>query len=119
VFNLSKAQKRSFLLSDNRIGLDARVDRKALAGQIPELTLLFEEARLTLSDTGFEVAEIDVLVIDFARCARGRPGCRAPAADRTLRARIHAKPAPGPEGWPARPPGPRPAGRREHPHLLK
>jgi hypothetical protein len=25
VFNLSKAQKRSFLLSDNRIGLDARL----------------------------------------------------------------------------------------------
>lgn len=65
VFNLSEAQKRSFLLSDNRVGLDARLDRKALAGQIPELTLLFEEAGLTLSDTGFEVAEIDALVIDF------------------------------------------------------
>ncbi|MCJ2022353.1 DNA modification methylase [Methylobacterium sp. E-065] len=65
IFNLSEAQKRSFLLSDNRIGLDARLDRKALAGQIPELTLLFEEAGITLSDTGFEVAEIDALVIDY------------------------------------------------------
>ncbi|MGH1573445.1 ParB N-terminal domain-containing protein [Methylobacterium sp. P31] len=65
VFNLSEGQKRSFLLSDNRVGLDARLDRKALAGQIPELTLLFEEAGLTLSGTGFEVAEIDALVIDY------------------------------------------------------
>ncbi|MGU3663334.1 site-specific DNA-methyltransferase [Methylobacterium sp. A49B] len=65
VFNLSEAQKRSFLLSDNRVGLDARLDRKALASQIPELTLLFEEAGLTLCDSGFEVAEIDALVIDY------------------------------------------------------
>lgn len=65
IFNLSEVQKRSFLLSDNRIGLDARLDRKALAGQIPELTLLFEEAGISFSDTGFEVAEIDALVIDY------------------------------------------------------
>lgn len=65
VFNLSEAQKRAFLLSDNRIGLDARLDRKALAGQMPELTLLFEEVGLTLGDTGFEIAELDALVIDF------------------------------------------------------
>lgn len=65
VFNLSQVQKRAFLLSDNRVGLDARLDRKTLAAQIPELTLLFEDAGLTLSDTGFEVAEIDTLVIDF------------------------------------------------------
>ena len=65
VFNLSEAQKRSFLLSDNRIGLDARLDRKALAGQIPELTLLFEDAGFTVCDSGFEVAEIDALVLDY------------------------------------------------------
>ncbi|MCJ2073121.1 site-specific DNA-methyltransferase [Methylobacterium sp. J-030] len=65
VFNLTEAQKRTFLLSDNRIGLDARLDRKALADQVPELTLLFEEAGLTLNDTGFEIAELDALVIDF------------------------------------------------------
>jgi hypothetical protein len=65
VVGLSEAQKRFFLLSDNWIGMDARLDRKALANQTPELILLFEEAGISLYDTDLEVAEIDALVIDY------------------------------------------------------
>jgi DNA modification methylase len=65
VFGLSEAQKRAFLLADNRIAADAGWDRKKLAQQIPELTVLFEEAGLTIEDTGFEIAEIDEIVLDF------------------------------------------------------
>ena len=66
VFGLSEAQKRAFLLSDNRIGEDARLDRKRLAQQLPELTVLFQEAGFEISDTGFEIAELDGLTVDFA-----------------------------------------------------
>ena len=66
VFGLSEAQKRAFLLSDNRIGEDARLDRKRLAQQLPELTVLFQEAGFEISDTGFEIAELDGLAVDFA-----------------------------------------------------
>jgi len=65
VFGLSEAQKRAFLIADNRIGADAGWDRKKLAKQIPELTVLFEEAGLTIEDTGFEIAEIDEIIADF------------------------------------------------------
>ncbi|MBP1178445.1 DNA modification methylase [Methylobacterium sp. PvR107] len=66
VFGLSEAQKSAFLLSDNRIGEDARLDRQRLAKQIPELTILFQEAGFEISDTGFEIAELDALTLDFA-----------------------------------------------------
>ena len=65
VFGLSEAQKRAFLLADNRIGADAGWDREKLAKQLPELTVLFEEAGLTIEDTGFEIAEIDEIIADF------------------------------------------------------
>ena len=65
VFGLSEAQKRAFLLADNRLAADAGWDRKKLAQQIPELTVLFEEAELTIEDTGFEIAEIDEIIADF------------------------------------------------------
>lgn len=65
VFGLSEAQKRAYLLADNRVSEDAKLDRKALADQLPELGLLFEEAGLELTNTGFEVAELDSLVFDF------------------------------------------------------
>ena len=65
VFGLSEAQKRAFLLADNRIAQDAGWDREKLYRQLPELTILFEDAELTIEDTGFAIAEIDELVADF------------------------------------------------------
>jgi DNA modification methylase len=66
IYGLSDAQKRAFLIADNRIALDAGWNRAKLAEQIPELTVLFDEAGMTLEDTGFEIAEIDEIVADFA-----------------------------------------------------
>lgn len=66
IFGLSEAQKRMFLLSDNRISEDARLDRERLAEQIPELTALFQDAGFEISDTGFEIAEFDALTVDFS-----------------------------------------------------
>lgn len=66
IFGLSEAQKRSFLLSDNRVGEDARLDRQRLAEQIPELTVLLQDAGFEISDAGFEIAELDALRLDFA-----------------------------------------------------
>lgn len=65
VFGLTEAQKRAFLLSDNRVAEDGRLDRKKLARQIPELSELFEQAGIELSDTGIEIAELDALALDF------------------------------------------------------
>lgn len=66
VFGLSEAQKRAFLLSDNRISEDARLDQQRLAKQIPELTVLLQDAGFEISDTGFEIAEVDAWTLDFA-----------------------------------------------------
>ena len=79
VQGLSPAQKRAFLLADNRIGADARLDRKALAEQLPELTLLFEEVQIDLTDTGYETAELDELVLSFDDEADGRDDAIDPA----------------------------------------
>ncbi len=65
VVGLAEAQKRVFLIADNRIAEDARTDRKKLAEQIPELTPLLESIDCHLTDTGLEAAEIDQLTIDF------------------------------------------------------
>ncbi len=65
VFDASEAQKRNFLIADNRIGEDAGWDRQKLALDLPELALLFREADFDLTDTGFEVAEIDQFTVDF------------------------------------------------------
>ena len=73
VFGLSEAQKRAFLLADNRIAADAAWNRNKLAKQIPELTVLLEEAGLTIEDTGFEIAEIEEIVTDFSSDS-GDPG---------------------------------------------
>lgn len=65
VFGLSEAQKRAFLLADNRIGEDAGWNREFLAAQLPELTAVLEEAGYSIEDTGFEIAELDELTADF------------------------------------------------------
>ena len=65
VFGLSEARKRAFLIADNRIAADAGWDRNKLAQQLPELEVLFEDTNLTLEDTGFEIAGLDEIRVDF------------------------------------------------------
>lgn len=66
VLGANEAQKRAYLLADNRIAEDGGWDRQKLALELPELSLLFEDTGFELADLGFEVAEFDGLAVDFA-----------------------------------------------------
>ncbi len=65
IFGASEAQKRAYLIADNRIGEDARWNRKKLADGMPDLTMLLNQANFEVVDLGFEVAELDQLAVDF------------------------------------------------------
>lgn len=65
VAGASDAQKRAFLIADNRIGEDAGWDRQKLALDMPELTVLLNEAGFEIADLGFETADLDQLAVDF------------------------------------------------------
>lgn len=62
---LSEAERRSFLLSDNKVAEKAGWDRAALALELNSLAPLLVEAGLDISLTGFEAAEIDSLSFDL------------------------------------------------------
>jgi DNA modification methylase len=63
--DLSEAQRRAYLLADNKIAEMAGWDRSALAVEWSELSPLLAQAGLNVELTGFEVAEIDSLLCDF------------------------------------------------------
>ena len=63
--DLSDAQKRAYLLADNKLAEKAGWDRAALAVELNSLTPLLEESGLDISLTGFEPAEIDSLMGDL------------------------------------------------------
>lgn len=65
VLGLTQARKRAFLLSDNRIGEDAGWNREKLVSQLPELRVLLADDGFTLEDTGFEIAELDIMSEEF------------------------------------------------------
>jgi DNA modification methylase len=62
---LTDAQKRALMLADNKIAANAGWDRERLAIEIPELTRQLEIEGLDISLTGFEIPEIDQLMVDF------------------------------------------------------
>jgi DNA modification methylase len=62
---LSDAERRAYLLADNKLVEDAGWDRAALAEELKELTPLLADAGLDIHLTGFEAVEIDQLVTDF------------------------------------------------------
>ncbi|MBW7974494.1 DNA methyltransferase [Bradyrhizobium sp. BR 10289] len=66
VSHLNEAQKRVFALADNKIAANAGWDRAALAVELGELTELLPQLNLDISVSGFEPAEIDSLLTDFA-----------------------------------------------------
>jgi 16S rRNA G966 N2-methylase RsmD len=66
--HLSEAQKRAYILADNRLAEKAGWDREILAIELQALVELDFEVELT----GFEVAEID-LCLEEAREATGEP----------------------------------------------
>jgi DNA modification methylase len=66
VSDLSGPEKRALMLADNRLSESSSWDRKLLATELTELAELLPEVALDLDITGFESAEIDSLLADFA-----------------------------------------------------
>lgn len=65
VAGLSEAQKRAFVLADNKIGENAAWDRELLVKEFGELAPLLEPLNWDLTLTGFESAEIDAMIGDL------------------------------------------------------
>ena len=65
VAGLSEAQKRAFVLADNKIGENASWDRELLVKEFGELAPLLEPLNWDLTLTGFESAEIDTIIGDL------------------------------------------------------
>jgi DNA modification methylase len=65
VSGLSGAEKRALALADNKIADNAGVDRSLLAAELGELATLLPSINLDISITGFEPAEIDMLMGDL------------------------------------------------------
>lgn len=67
--HLTEAQKRAYVIADNRIAADAGWDRELLALELGELIELLPLKGLDVALTGFEVGEIDLLLADFNEAA--------------------------------------------------
>ncbi len=81
---LTEAQKRAYVLADNRLAEKAGWDRALLIGELGDLAVLLPPMDLDVTLTGFEPPEIDAL---FADLGPARPD----PADALL-------PSPGPAG---------------------
>jgi len=64
--HLTPAQRRAYLIADNRIAEQAGWDRDLLAVELGELADLLPAEGLDISLTGFETTEIDLLLSDMA-----------------------------------------------------
>jgi DNA modification methylase len=64
--HLTVAQKRAYLIADNKIAEQAGWDREMLAIELGELIDLLPSEGFDVSLTGFEVPEIDLLLADLA-----------------------------------------------------
>jgi DNA modification methylase len=69
--HLSEAQKRAYVIADNRIAEQAGWDRDILAIELGELIDILPIDGLDVSLTGFDTAEIDLLLADITA---SRPG---------------------------------------------
>jgi DNA modification methylase len=64
--HLTEAQKRAYLIADNKIAEQAGWDREILAIELGELVELLPTEDLEVTLTGFAVSEIDLLLADMA-----------------------------------------------------
>jgi ParB-like chromosome segregation protein Spo0J len=64
--HLSETEVRAYMLADNKLAEKAGWDRELLALELSELTDLLPAEGLDVSLTGFDVAEIDLLLADMA-----------------------------------------------------
>ena len=66
VSGLTEAQKRAYVLADNKLAEKSGWDRNTLAVELDNLAPLLSEVGLDISITGFEPAEIDILLGDLS-----------------------------------------------------
>jgi DNA modification methylase len=67
VLHLNEAEKRAFMLADNKIAANAGWNRKQLAIELEDLRVILPEIGIDVGITGFEPGEIDSIMIDFAK----------------------------------------------------
>ncbi len=63
--HLSPAEKRAYVLADNKLAEKAGWDRELLALELGELAILLETESLDLTITGFDTGEIDSILSDL------------------------------------------------------
>jgi hypothetical protein len=80
--HLSEAQKRAYVIADNKIAEQAGWDRELLSIELNELIELLPIEGLDVSITGFETAEIDLLLADMGS-SRPEPEDAIPAIPET------------------------------------
>ena len=80
--HLSEAQKRAYVIADNKIAEQAGWDRELLSIELGELIELLPIEGFDVSITGFETAEIDLLLADMAS-SRPDPEDAIPAFPQT------------------------------------
>ena len=64
--HLNEAEKRAYMLADNKLAENAGWDREMLAIELGELALLLPELDIDVTITGFDVGEIDQINADHA-----------------------------------------------------
>ena len=77
--HLSEDQKRAYILADNRLAEKAGWDREILAIELQHLVLV--ETGFDISITGFEMAEIDVLIGEGQDAGKDDPADKVPAVE--------------------------------------
>jgi ParB-like nuclease domain len=71
VDHLTEAQKRTYILADNKLAQNAGWDRERLYGELMELSVILIEEDLDLGLTGFDTAELDAISLDFQNTPPG------------------------------------------------
>jgi ParB-like chromosome segregation protein Spo0J len=71
VDHLTEAQKRAYILADNKLAQNAGWDRERLYGELMELSVILIDEDLDLELTGFDTAELDAISLDFQNTSRG------------------------------------------------
>lgn len=66
ISHLNEAEIRAYMLADNKLAANAGWDREQLAIELEELQITLPQIGLDLDITGFEAAEVDLLLGDMA-----------------------------------------------------
>ena len=83
VDHLSETELRAYALADNALSDKSGWDRDLLAIELSELTDLLPAEGMDICLTGFEAAEVDLLLADMAAPARSEPEDLLPALSQT------------------------------------